>query len=166
MQGRDYFGRGSSWNAIVDVSTVAIRSGNSLGRGARTELDGVNGQLRAREEEKRSHEVIRRLLNEAGSSTIFALIVMSACGAMGPSMVAFIEVVTAASIEAFVEHDGGLVFFGRASEHAMQRTRGSKTAASFTATQHSQPPRHGAPTLTPTMRHTRRRASSPLPEGV
>ncbi len=52
---------------------------------------GVNAQLRAREEEKRNHGVVRRLLNEAGSNIIFTPIVMSACGAMGPSMVAFLK---------------------------------------------------------------------------
>jgi hypothetical protein len=57
-------------------------------RGARAGLDGVHAQLRAREEEKRNHDVVRRLLDEAGNNTIFTLIVMPACGAMGPSMVA------------------------------------------------------------------------------
>ena len=47
--------------------------------------------MRAREEEKRDHGVVRRLLNEAGNNTIFTPIVMSACGAMGPSMVAFLK---------------------------------------------------------------------------
>ena len=38
---------------ILEVSIVTIGSGTSLGRGARAGLDGVNAQLRAREEEKR-----------------------------------------------------------------------------------------------------------------
>ena len=33
-------------------------------------LDGVNAQLRAREDDKRNHSVVRRLLNEAGNNTI------------------------------------------------------------------------------------------------
>ena len=33
-------------------------------------LDGVNAQLRAREEEKRNHDVVRRLLDEAGTYCI------------------------------------------------------------------------------------------------
>ncbi len=37
------------------------------------------------------HGIVRRLLNEAGNNTIFTPIVMSACGAMGPSMVVFLK---------------------------------------------------------------------------
>ncbi len=62
-------GRGSTWK--------------SLGRGARAGLYGVNAQLRAREEEKRNHYVVRRMLEEVGN--------MSACGAMGPSTVTFLK---------------------------------------------------------------------------
>ena len=69
----------------MEVSIVTIGSDTSLGRGARAGLDGVN------EEDKRNHSVVQRLLNEAGSNTIFTPIVMSACGAMGPSMVAFLK---------------------------------------------------------------------------
>ena len=75
----------------MEVSIVTIGSDTSLGRGARAGLDGVTAQLRAREEDKCYHRVIRRLLNEAGNHTIFTPIVMSACGAMGPSMVAFLK---------------------------------------------------------------------------
>ncbi len=39
----------------------------------------------------RNHGIVRSLLNEAGNNTIFTPIVMSACGAMGPSMVAFLK---------------------------------------------------------------------------
>ena len=56
-------------------------------------------QLRAREEERRSNDVVHRLLNEVENNTIFTSIVMSpgmsACGAMGPSMVAFLKEPTA-----------------------------------------------------------------------
>ena len=69
---------------ILEVSIVTIGSDTSLGRGTRAGLDGVDAQLRAREEDKRNHSVVRRLLNEAGNNTIFTPIVMSACGAMGP----------------------------------------------------------------------------------
>ena len=77
----------------MEVSIVTIESDTSLGRGARAGLDGVNAQLQVREEDNRNRSVIRRLLNEAGNNTIFTPIVMSACGAMGPSMVAFFKVV-------------------------------------------------------------------------
>ncbi len=86
-----YFDPSSRAMVILEVSIVTIGSDTSLGRGARAGLDGTNAQLRAREEEKRKHGVLRRLLNEAGNNTIFTLIVMSACGAMGPSMVAFLK---------------------------------------------------------------------------
>jgi hypothetical protein len=56
----------------------------SLGRGARAGPSGVNALLRAREEEKLNHGVVRRLLHEAGNNPIFTPIVMSACGTMGP----------------------------------------------------------------------------------
>ena len=75
----------------MEVSIVTIGSDTSLGRSARAGLDGVDAQLRAREEEKCNHGVVRRLLNEAGNNTILTPIVMSACGAIGPSMVAFLK---------------------------------------------------------------------------
>ena len=81
-----YFDPSSRARVILEVSIVTIGSGTSLGRGARAGLDGVNAQLRAREEEKRNHDVVRRLLDEAGNNTIFTPIVMSACGAMGPPL--------------------------------------------------------------------------------
>ena len=87
-----YFDPSSSARVILEVSIVTIGSGTSLGRGAqkaRAGLDGVNAQLRAREEEKRNHDVVRRLLDEAGNNNIFTP--MSACGAMGPSMVTFLK---------------------------------------------------------------------------
>ena len=84
-----YFAPSSRARVILEVSIVTIGSDTSLGRGARAGLD--NAQLRAREEEKRNHGVVRRLFDEAGNNTIFTPIVMSACGAMGPSMVAFLK---------------------------------------------------------------------------
>jgi len=83
-----FFDPSSRARVILEVSIVTIGSDTSLGRGARAGLDGVNAQLRAREEDKRNHSVVQRLLNEAGNHTIFTPINMSACGAMGPSMVA------------------------------------------------------------------------------
>ena len=86
-----YFDTSSRARVILEVSIVTIGSGTSRGsRGARAGLDWVNAQLRAREEEKRNHDVVRRLLDEAGNNTVFTPIVMSACGAMGPSIVAFL----------------------------------------------------------------------------
>ena len=84
----------------LEVSIVTIGADTSLGRGARAGMDGVNAQLRAREEEKRNHSFVRRLLNEAGNNTFFTPIVMSACGAMGPSMVAFLKEVYGRAKEA------------------------------------------------------------------
>jgi len=55
-----------------------------------TREQGWIGSL-VREEDKRNHSVVQRLLNEAGNNTIFTPIAMSACGAMGPSMVAFLK---------------------------------------------------------------------------
>ncbi len=57
-------------------------------------MPGVHAQLRGRYEDKRNHDVVRRLLDEAGNNNLFTPIVMSACGAMGPSMVAFLKVVS------------------------------------------------------------------------
>ena len=75
---------------------MTIGSDTSLGRGEAHEPAsmGVNAQLLTRDEEKRNHSVVRRLHNEAGNNTFFTPshdIVMSACGAMGPSMVAFFK---------------------------------------------------------------------------
>ena len=78
-----FFDPSSRARVVLEVSIVTIGSDTSLGRGARAGLDGVN----AREDEKRNHSVVQRLLNEAGNNTIFTPIVMSACRAMGPSMV-------------------------------------------------------------------------------
>ena len=75
-------GRGSSWKY------QSSQSGPTLHWGEARELDRVNAQLRAREDEKHNHSVVQKLLNEAGNNTFFTHIVMSACGAMGPSMVA------------------------------------------------------------------------------
>jgi hypothetical protein len=41
--------------------------------------------------ERVNHSIVQRLLNEAGNNTIFYTIVMSACGAIGPSMVACLK---------------------------------------------------------------------------
>ena len=79
-----FFDPSSRARVILEVSIVTIGSDTSLGRGARAGLDEVKAQLRAREEDKRNHSFVQRLLNEAGNNTIFTPIVMSACGAMGP----------------------------------------------------------------------------------
>ena len=84
----------------MEVSIVTIGSDTSLGRGARAGLDGVNAQLRAREEDTRNHNVVQGLLNEAGNHTSFTPIVMSSCGAMGPSTVAFLKEVYGRAKEA------------------------------------------------------------------
>ena len=86
-----FFDPSSRARVILEVSIVTIGSDTSLGRGARAGLDGVNAQLRAREDEKRHHSVVLKLLNEAGNNTIFNPIVISAYGAMSPSIVAFLK---------------------------------------------------------------------------
>jgi len=67
------------------------KSDSTLHWGEAPELGWANAQLRARDDEKRNHSVVQRLLNEAGNNTIFTPIAMSACGAMGPSMAAFLK---------------------------------------------------------------------------
>jgi hypothetical protein len=62
-----YFDPSSMARVILEVSIVTIGSGTSLGRGAQAGLDGVNAQLRAREEEKRNHDVVRRLFSPPSS---------------------------------------------------------------------------------------------------
>ena len=66
----------------LEVSIVTIGVDTSLGRGARAGMDGVNVQLRAREEEKRNHSVVGGYLTRRE---------ITHCGAMGPSMVAFLK---------------------------------------------------------------------------
>ncbi len=66
-------------------------SGTSLARTSRAGLNSVTALLRAREQEKRSHRVIQKITNEAGNTTIFTPIVLSASGAIGPSTVAFLK---------------------------------------------------------------------------
>jgi len=65
-----FFDPSSGVRVILEVSIVTIGSNNSLGRGARAGLDGLNAQFRSREEDKRFHSVVQRLLNEAGNNTI------------------------------------------------------------------------------------------------
>ena len=47
-----FFDPSSRARVILEVSIVTIGSNTSLGRGARAGLDGIDAQLRAREEEK------------------------------------------------------------------------------------------------------------------
>jgi len=83
---------------------------------------------------------------------------MSACGAMGPSMVAFLreiygrakeadnEVphVAAARPKALVEHDGSFVVLGHALEHSVRGHGYRVPEPHYPPRQHSQPLRHGA----------------------
>ena len=57
-----FFDPSSRARIILEVSIVTIGSDTSLGRGTRAGKNGANAQLRAREEEKRNHGVVRRLL--------------------------------------------------------------------------------------------------------
>ena len=70
---------------------VTMGSDSSLAAGARAGLGGVRAQLQAREREKRNHGVIQKVLSDPGNNTIFTPIVLSASGAMGPSMVEFLK---------------------------------------------------------------------------
>jgi len=127
---------------ILEVSIVTIGSDTSLGRGARAGLDRVNAQLRAREEDKRYHSVVQRLHNEAGNNTLFTPIVKyryvslwsyepldgglpqrSLRPRQGSRQVPH---VAAASTDAHVEHDGGLVVLVHALEHSV-RGHGRRT---------------------------------------
>ena len=74
-----------------------IGSDTSLGRGARA---GMDGSTHSCERAKRNHSVVRRVLNEAGNNAFFTPIVISTCGAMGPSMVAFLKEVYSRAKEA------------------------------------------------------------------
>jgi hypothetical protein len=81
----------SGKRVILEVSVVTVGSDSSLAGSARAGLEGTTKLLREREAEKRNHGVIQKLLNDSGNSTIFTPIVMSASGAMGPSMIAFLQ---------------------------------------------------------------------------
>ena len=76
---------------ILEVFIVTVGSDSALAASARAGLEGTTALLRAREEEKHNHGIIRKLLNDSGNQTIFTPIVMSASGAMGPSMIAFLQ---------------------------------------------------------------------------
>ena len=54
-----FFDPSSRARVVLEVSIVTMGSDTLLGRGARAGLDGVNAQLRAREDEKRNHSVVR-----------------------------------------------------------------------------------------------------------
>jgi hypothetical protein len=86
-----YVDSASGRKVILEVSIVTVGSDSAMAGSARAGLAGTTALLRAREEEKRNHSVIRKLLNDSGNQTIFTPIVMSASGAMGPSMIAFLQ---------------------------------------------------------------------------
>jgi len=90
-----FFDPSSRARVILGVSIITIGSDTSMGRSAQAGLNGVNAQLRARDKNNYNHSgihgVVRWLLSEAENNTIFTPIVMSACRAMGPSMVAFLK---------------------------------------------------------------------------
>jgi len=86
-----YVDNASGKRVILEVAVLSVNSDSSLGASARAGLDSVRALLMRKEAEKRNHAVIRRLINEEGNSTTFIPIVMTANGAMGPSMVAFLK---------------------------------------------------------------------------
>ena len=95
-----YVDSASGQKVILEVSIVTVGSDSAMAGSARAGLEGTTALLRARENEKRNHGVIRKLLNDSGNQTIFTPIVMSASGAMGPSMIAFLQDVYARAKEA------------------------------------------------------------------
>ena len=99
---------------------------------------------------------------------------MSACGAIGPWMVAILKGVygRAKEVEKFlmsrqpalghVVHDGGVVVLGYAIEHSV-RGHGCRVLEQHPSSRQHPQPRRGSPIPTPAIRRTRRRASlSPL----
>ena len=86
-----YIDKNSGQRVILEVSIVTVGSDSSLWAGARDGFDAVKNRLLAKEMQKRSHPIIRRILDEAGNNTIFTPIVMSSSGAMGASMIAFLR---------------------------------------------------------------------------
>jgi hypothetical protein len=86
----DFVGRASRQWVILEVSVAPVGSCTSLARNARAGLEGATALLREREEEKRSHGVIRKLLSDAGKGTIFTPIFRTS-GAMGPSVIALFQ---------------------------------------------------------------------------
>ncbi len=86
-----YFDPLSGERAILEVLVITVGSGTSLARTSRAAMGSVMALLQAREREKRGHRVIQKITNEAGNDRTFTPIVLSASGAMGPSMVAFSE---------------------------------------------------------------------------
>ncbi len=82
-----YVDSASGQLVIFELICRTVGSDAALAGSARAGLGGTTALLRALEEEKRNHCVIRKLLDDAGNNTIFTPIVMSASGAMGPSMI-------------------------------------------------------------------------------
>ena len=86
-----YIDNASNKRVILEVAVLSANSDSALGASARAGLNSVRALLSTKEAEKRGHRVIRRLINEEGNSTTFIPIAMTANGAMGPSMVAFLK---------------------------------------------------------------------------
>ena len=154
-----YFDPSSRARVILEVSIVTIGSDTSLGRGARAGLDGVNAQLRAREEEKRNHGVVRRLLNEAGNNTIFTpigdrYVSLQSYGTLDGSLPQTslrpseghrqVPHVAAAGAKVHLEHNGDFVVLGYAPEHSMRGHGRRVPEPHHPSRQHPQPPRRGA----------------------
>jgi hypothetical protein len=81
----------SGKRVILEVSVVTVGSDSSLAGSARAGLEGTTALLREREEEKRNHAVIQKLLNDSGNQTIFTPIAMSASGAMVLLVISFLR---------------------------------------------------------------------------
>jgi hypothetical protein len=86
-----YFDRASGKRNILEVSVVTVNSDTLVANGARRGFKALNDLLETRERQKSNHSVIQRILSEQGNNTVFNPIVMSASGAMGPSMVRFLK---------------------------------------------------------------------------
>jgi hypothetical protein len=116
------------FRAAGDLGGISRRcgvSGVAGGVSARAGFEGTTALLMVREEEKRNHGVIRKLLSDGGNNYIFTTVGMPASGAMGPSMIAFLQIVyeeggqqvrdvAAVGAKLNVEHHGRVFVLGHA----------------------------------------------------
>jgi hypothetical protein len=72
-----YIDNASGRRVILEVSIVSVGSDSAMAGSARAGLEGTTALQRAREEEKRNHGVIRKLLNDSGNQTTFTPIIVS-----------------------------------------------------------------------------------------
>ncbi len=66
----DYVDSASGQRVHLEISVLAVGPGTSLAGSARVGLEGTTALLWDREEEKRNHGAIQKLLNKSGNKTI------------------------------------------------------------------------------------------------